>query len=300
MTVRSLIDRHLGDFSTSGTRVARLILEKYPVSALGGIEDIARQSGVSPPTVTRFVKQLGFRKFADFQRAIRLEVQDSEASPLALFRKHQSRPAKRSDRDRMMIEQMSDSLRKLLETPTQRALDRAAAILGDARARIYLLGGRWSSAAAQYAAFQLTSLRGEIHVLAPQASGVHADRIADFIRRDVLVAYDFRRYQPETIAFCQTAKQRGVQLVLFTDLDLSPIADIADVVIPVTVECTSPLETLAVALAATDALLARLVRRLEPLASRRMAMLETLRRDANIPKTALKGAAHASDVHPSR
>jgi DNA-binding MurR/RpiR family transcriptional regulator len=284
MTVRSLIDRHLVDFSASDTRVARLILEKYPVSALGGIGDIARHSGVSAPTVTRFVKRLGFKRFADFQRAIRLEVQDSEASPLALFRKHQSLPTKRSEPDRVMVEQMSDSLRKLLETPTQRALDRAASILDDARARIYLLGGRWSSAAAQYAAFQLTSLRGEVHVLAPQASGLREDRIADFNRRDVLVAYDFRRYQPETIAFCQTAKQHGVQLVLFTDLDLSPIADIADVVIPVTVESTSPLETLAVALAATDALLARLVRRLGPQANRRMAMLETLRRDANTPR----------------
>ena len=82
----------------------------------------------------------------------------------------------------------------------------------------------------------------------PVFSGLVADRIADFTRRDVLLAYDFRRYQPETIALCQAAKQRGVKLVLFTDLDLSPIADIADVVIPVAVECTSPLETLAVAI----------------------------------------------------
>jgi DNA-binding MurR/RpiR family transcriptional regulator len=284
MTVRSLIDRHLAEFSASDTRVARLILEKYPVSALGGIEDIARQSSVSAPTVTRFVKRLGFKRFADFQRAIRLEVQDNEVSPLALFKKHQSRPLKRTNSDRLMVEQMSESLEKLLELPTQRALDRAAEVLGDARARTYLLGGRWSSAAAQYAAFQLTSLRGEVHVLAPQASGLREDRIADFVRRDVLIAYDFRRYQPETIAFCQTAKQRGVRLVLFTDLDLSPIADIADVVIPVTVESTSPLETLAVAIAATDALLARLVRKLGAQANRRMAMLETLRRDASNPR----------------
>jgi DNA-binding MurR/RpiR family transcriptional regulator len=84
----------------------------------------------------------------------------------------------------------------------------------------------------------------------------------------------------------EAAKQRGVKLVLFTDLDLSPIADIADVVVPVTVECTSPLETLAVAIAATDSMLARLVRRLGAQAQRRMALLETLRHDASIPKLA--------------
>ena len=283
MIVRSLIEQHLPDFSSSDTRIARLILEKYPVSALGGIEDLARRSEVSAPTVTRFVKRLGFQRFADFQRAIRLEVQDSESSPLALFKKHQKVSAKYPNPDRLMVEKLSDSLQKLLDPSVQRSFDRATDLVSDTKARIYMLGGRWSSAAAQYAAFQLTSLRGEIYVLAPQASGLMEDRIADFKRKDVLVAYDFRRYQPETIAFCQAAKERGVRIVLFTDLDLSPIADVADVVIPVTVETTSPMDTLTVAIAATDAMLARLVKKFGPQASKRMALLESLRRKASDP-----------------
>ena len=145
------------------------------------------------------------------------------------------------------------------------------------------------SAAAQYAAFQLTSLRGEIYVLAPQASGLMEDRIADFRRKDVLVAYDFRRYQPETIAFCQAAKERGVRIVLFTDLDLSPIADVADVVIPVTVETTSPTDTLTVAIAATDAMLARLVKKFGPQASKRMAIAGIPSPESQRPQFALKG-----------
>lgn len=283
MTVRALIDQHLPDFSASDTRVARLVLERYPVSALGGIEDLARQSEVSAPTVTRFVKRLGFRKFTDFQRAIRLEVQDAEVSPLALLRKHQSRPARSSKTDRGMMDHLAAAMQKLLDASTQRSLDKAAELIGDNKARIYLLGGRYSSVVAQYAAYQLIALRGEVHVLAPQASGVREDRIADFTRKDVLVAYDFRRYQPETIAFCQTAKAFGLRMVLFTDLELSPIAEAADVVIPVMVENTTPMDTLVIAIAATDALLTRLVKQLGPQASKRMAMLETLRRKASDP-----------------
>lgn len=283
MNVRSLIEQHLPDFSLSDTRVARLILERYPVSALGGIEDLARQSDVSAPTVTRFVKRLGFKKFTDFQRAIRLEVQDAEVSPLALFKKHQKKPTGASNSDRLMVDQLSASLHKLLEPSVQKSLARAADIISDEKARIYMLGGRWSSVVAQYAAFQLTSLRGEVHVLAPQASGLREDRIADFTRKDVLVAYDFRRYQTETIAFSQVAKERGVRIVLFTDLELSPIADVADVVVPVTVETTSPTDTMTIAIAATDAVLARLVRKLGSQATARMTMLEALRRKASDP-----------------
>jgi DNA-binding MurR/RpiR family transcriptional regulator len=283
MTVRSLIEKHLPEFSSGDTRIARLILERYPISALGGIEDLARHSDVSAPTVTRFVKRLGFNRFTDFQRAIRLEVQDNEVSPLALLRKHQAKPVKSAQADRTMVEQLTTSLNRLLEAPVQKSLDRAAEIVGDTKARVFMLGGRWSSAVAQYAAFQLTSLRGEIHVLAQQASGLREDRIADFKRSDVLLAYDFRRYQPETIAFCQTAKQRGVRIVLFTDLELSPIAEVADVVVQVNVEINNPMDTFAVAIAATDAMLSRLLKQLGPQASKRMAMLETLRRKASDP-----------------
>jgi DNA-binding MurR/RpiR family transcriptional regulator len=210
-------------------------------------------------------------------------VQDAEVSPLALLQKHQNKPAKASNVDRNMMEHLASAMQKLLEAPTLRSLDKAASVISDRKARVYLLGGRWSSVVAQYAAYQLTSLRGEVHFVAPQASGVREDRIADFSRKDVLVAYDFRRYQPETIAFCQTAKELGLRIVLFTDLELSPIAEIADVVIPVTVETTTPTDTLAVAIAATDALLTRLVKMLGPQASRRMAMLEDLRRKASDP-----------------
>jgi DNA-binding MurR/RpiR family transcriptional regulator len=283
MTVRSLIEKHLPDFSSGDTRIARLILERYPISALGGIEDLARHSDVSAPTVTRFVKRLGFNRFTDFQRAIRLEVQDNEVSPLALLKKHEAKPVKSAHADRAMVEQLTSSLNRLLEAPVQKSLDRAADIVGDSKARVFMLGGRWSSAVAQYAAFQLTSLRGEVHVLAQQASGLREDRIADFKRSDVLLAYDFRRYQPETIAFCQTAKQRGVRIVLFTDLELSPIAEVADVVVQVNVEINNPMDTFSVAIAATDALLSRLLKQLGPQASKRMAMLETLRRKASDP-----------------
>lgn len=284
MTVRELIEAKLDALSPSEKRIARLIVERYPVSALGGIEDIARQAQVSAPTVTRFVRRLGFERFVDFQRAIRLEVQDVEVSPLALLTRHQqAAPAGDEDgalRDSRLVDDLVASLRALDVASTHEALDRAAALLADTRSRAWTIGGRWSSIAAQYLAFQLTSLRGEVHALTEPPSGVREDRISDLGRRDVLVAYDFRRYQPETIAFAQGARARGARVILFTDPQLSPICDVAEITVPVAVATTSPLDTLVPAIAATDALLARLVSTLGAQATKRMAMLEDLRRAA--------------------
>ncbi len=283
MTVRDLIEQHLGTLSASEKRIARQINGKYPVSALGGIEDIARQAQVSAPTVTRFVRRLGFDRFVDFQRAIRLEVQDQESSPLALFQKHQAAAAGAPLGDEVLIEDIVASLRKLAMPVVTDALDAAAALIAQPNLRVSILGGRWSSIAAQYLAFQLSSLRGEVHTVLQPPSGVREDRIADFTRRDVLVVYDFRRYQPETIAYCRASRARGVRMILFTDPDLSPICDLAEVIIPVAVAMTSPMDTLAPALVATDALLARLVTLLGPHATKRMAMLDELRRTASDP-----------------
>jgi DNA-binding MurR/RpiR family transcriptional regulator len=280
VTVRAALEASLSTLSSSEKRVARVVLERYPVSALGGIEDIARQSEVSAPTVTRFVRRLGFARFVDFQRAIRLEIQDAEVSPLALLRKHQAAAPDGGGADTRLVDDIAASLARLAAPPVLAALDAAAALVADRRSRVFALGGRWSSIAAQYLGFQLTSLRGEVHVLTQPPAGVLEDRIADFTRRDVLVAYDFRRYQPATLAFCEAAARRGAKIALFTDPELSPICDIAEATIPVSVATFSPLDTLAPTIAATDALLARLVALLGPEATRRMAMLEDLRRAA--------------------
>jgi DNA-binding MurR/RpiR family transcriptional regulator len=277
MTVRDLITTRLPALSASEKRVARAVTDRYPVSALGQIEEIARASQVSAPTVTRFVRRLGFDRFVDFQRAIRVEVQDSEVSPLALLQKHREQAHAAAD-DAPLVADLQASLAQILSPTTQDALDQAAALITATGGRIYTLGGRWSSIAAQYLAFQLASLRGEVHALTPPPSGVMEDRIADFTRRDLLIVYDFRRYAPDLSAFASAARRQGVKVVLFTDPDLSPITDLAAATIPCAVATTTPLETLAPAVAATDAMLRRLVDVLGPGASARMALLERLRR----------------------
>ena len=281
MTVQSRIAQHLAKLSNAERQIARLVVGNYPMSALGDIKDIARLASVSPPTITRFVRRLGYDRFVDFQRAIRLEVQDREASPLALLKRHRAQPVQPHTRDAELYADMAKSLAQLKTNSVQDALNGAANLLGDRKRRISSLGGRWSSVAAQYLAFQLSSLRGDVHMLLPQASGLMADRIADFGRRDVLVVYDFRRYQPATCGFAEASAKRGARIVLFTDHGLSPIGDVADVIIEVAVATTSPLDTLVPAIAATDALLARLVSHFAGTAPGRMVMLEHLRRAAS-------------------
>lgn len=272
MIVRKLIDSKFNQLSASERRIAKVITERYPISALGGIEDIAKRAEVSPPTVTRFAKRLGFDRFNDFQRAIRNEVQDSESSPLALFDRYHQRGT-----DDGILADLAASVARLEDDPAATAITQAVEIIAATRGRIYCIGGRWSSVAAQYLAFQLATMRGEVHALGPQASGLWVDRLCDVKRSDVLVLYDFRRYQDEMFAVAEIVRARGAKTVLVTDVDLSPVCELAEVTLPVAVATTSPLDTLAPAIAATDAVLASLVDVYKEQSSARMKLLEEVR-----------------------
>ncbi|MEO0382599.1 MAG: MurR/RpiR family transcriptional regulator [Pseudomonadota bacterium] len=273
MIVRNLIDSKFNELSASERRIAKVITKRYPVSALGGIEDIAKRAEVSPPTVTRFAKRLGFERFNDFQRAIRSEVQDSESSPLALFdRYHQTGSGGG------ILTDLAGSVAALENDPATSAITKAVDVIGANRGRVYCLGGRWSSVAAQYLAFQLATMRGEVHALTPQSSGLWVDRLGDVKRRDLMIMYDFRRYQDEMFGVADIVRRRGAKIILITDVDLSPVCELADVTLPVAVATTSPLDTLAPAIAATDAVLAALVDIYKDQSSSRMRLLEDVRR----------------------
>jgi len=68
------------------------------------------------------------------------------------------------------------------------------------------------------------------------------------------VVFDFRRYERDTAAFAQAAHHAGARIVLFTDPWLSPVADIADALLPAQVASTSPFENLTPTVAVVETL----------------------------------------------
>jgi DNA-binding MurR/RpiR family transcriptional regulator len=88
-------------------------------------------------------------------------------------------------------------------------------------------------------------------------------------RRGVLVAFDFRRYQKDTIEFARTVHRRGASVVLVTDPWLSPIAEIAAYTFPAAVEAVSPFDSLMPAFALADLLVTAVIESIGDQAERR-------------------------------
>ena len=100
--------------------------------------------------------------------------------------------------------------------------------------------------------------------------------LLDLDRRDILVAFDYRRYQHDTVRLAAVAKRQGATLVAFTDPYLSPLSAHADVILTSSVRTPSPFDALTPALALVAAVITAIVDLLgnEPLA--RMARYDAI------------------------
>jgi DNA-binding MurR/RpiR family transcriptional regulator len=153
--------------------------------------------------------------------------------------------------------------------------DAAAALLADARHAVWALGGRFSAVLAEYLVLHLQVLRRGVHRVPGDPGGRHT-ALLDVARRDVVVAFDYRRYQRDTVEFGRRAVAQGARLVLFTDHLLSPLAGDADVVLVTTIDTGSPFSVMSPGLAAVETVLVTVVDRLGGAPQSRMERYDEL------------------------
>ncbi|HEY2437196.1 MAG TPA: MurR/RpiR family transcriptional regulator, partial [Solirubrobacteraceae bacterium] len=253
-------------------RLARVLLASYPIAGLESVARFAERAGVSPPTVTRFITKLGFRGYPEFQEKLRHEVQARLSSPLARYRDEPKRDSAIND----ALEISSHNLKATLELLSDRDLKEAVHLLADVRRRVMVLGGRVSAPLARYLAGQLHLLRPGIGLVDSERSAP-AQQLIDMRKTDVLVVFDYRRYQPDTIDSARVAAARGCDVILFTDPWLSPASAFARQVLVTSVETVGPFDSLVGAMAVVEAVIAAVLRQLGPRAEARMQSLERLR-----------------------
>jgi len=270
--VGEVVRQRLDSLSPAERRLARVLLASYPIAGLESVARFAERAGVSPPTVTRFITKLGFRGYPEFQEKLRDEVQARLSSPLARYRDEPKRDSAIND----ALEISTHNLRATLELLSDRDLKEAVHLLADVRRRVMILGGRVSAPLARYLAGQLHLLRPGIGLVDSERSAP-AQQLIDMRKTDVLVVFDYRRYQPDTIDSARVAAARGCDVILFTDPWLSPASAFARQVLVTSVETVGPFDSLVGAMAVVEAVIAAVLRQLGPRAEARMQTLERLR-----------------------
>jgi DNA-binding MurR/RpiR family transcriptional regulator len=273
LTIEQHIRALLPDLTPAERRTARAVLLAYPIAALETIAELAERADVSAPTILRWVAKLGYSGYPQFQRAVREEVQEKMHSPLSLLDAAPRLNPRRRGFLHGFLDGVGATLHELESFVDDGRLSAAVDLVADPRRRIWGLGGRMSHAQARYLVFHLHMLRGNVHEVTQSAVPLYYQTV-DLGRRDVVVAFDYRRYEKQTIEYCRHAARRGARIVLITDPWLSPIADVAAQVLPVPIAVPSPFDSGVAAVALIEALLAATLIRLGRRARERMTLLE--------------------------
>ncbi|MEP7246092.1 MAG: MurR/RpiR family transcriptional regulator [Gammaproteobacteria bacterium] len=269
LTEKSLV------LTPSEAKIAQVLLADYPLAGLGTATSLAKRAGVSDPTVIRLVTKLGFVGYPAFQARLLEEVDAGLRSPIMMM--EAKRPAaKGRSVGAAYLHSVAAAIESGAATTLPQTFDRAVTLIMEAKGRVVLIGGRFSRHVSGMLAGYLAQFRDNVSHLSP-LSAESFDSLVDLGPRDVLVAFDYRRYQTDVIRFTEQAVARGVPVVLFTDPWRSPIAANAKVVLTTPTEVSSPYDSLAPAVAQIEALLAHIV--VEPSNARdeRGELLEEIR-----------------------
>jgi DNA-binding MurR/RpiR family transcriptional regulator len=256
--VTERVRRSLGELSPAGRKVARVLLSGPPTIGLESVSQLAARAEVSGPTVSRFVARLGFDNYAAFQQALRDDLSERVLSPVEVYRSHIADSDTTLSRAASLLAEAVTGTLAQLSPPD---FERAVTLLAVERRKVIVTGG-WTS---HLLAALLTSLvrpfRPGVHHV-PSLAAERAAALADLSRGDTVVLFDFRRYELDTFEFARLARECGGRLVLLTDPWLSPIAELADAVLPAQVDGPSPFESLTPTVALVETLATDVAHRL--------------------------------------
>ena len=274
-TIGEEIRERLGEMTPSERRVARTLLATYPTAGLESLPQLAEGSGVTGPTVLRFVRKIGFEGYPDFQRSLRQEVQARTEGLPSLYR------TKGGSQDDDVLRQSHEAFTSALDATLdvelagtgpgagRRAAGRSASAGSGSRA------GGSASSWRRYLCLQMRMLRPGC-----ASSGNHrsdgSSTAYEISRRDVVCLFDYRRYQQDTIAAGKVAADHGAVVVVFTDPWLSPAVEHARHVLISHADSASPFDSLLGAFALTEVIAAKVVVALGDRGRTRVAELETV------------------------
>ena len=280
-TVAARAGAALPTLSRAERRVGRALLADYPSAGLASAARLAERAEVSPPTVLRFAQSLGYNGFTDLQVALRAELSARSNGPITRL---PEAPPAGSLLDRLLKQARTQNSRAeetLAQLPAS-ALEAAVALLADTSRAVYLHGGRFSHLLAIHLAVHLEQLRPGVRVL-EDPGGRDLGTMLELSRTDVVVLFDYDRYQRSAAELAARVHRAGATVLLITDDLACPVAPDAEVVLAASSTVGTTYQSMAAGFLLTELLIPLVMDAVGEPARTRMALWEDQRRAELLP-----------------
>jgi DNA-binding MurR/RpiR family transcriptional regulator len=280
-TVSARTSAALPGLSKAERRVGRALLADYPSAGLASAARLAERAEVSPPTVLRFAQSLGYEGFTDLQVALRAELSARSSGPIARL---PDAPPAGGILERLLQQAraQNDCAAETLARLPASALEAAVTLLADTRRTVYLHGGRFSHLLAIHLAAHLEQLRPGIRVL-DDPSGRDLGVMLDMSRTDVVVLFDYHRYQRSAAELASWVHRAGATVLLITDDLACPVAPDAEVVLAASSTVGTTYQSMAAGFLLTELLIPLVMDAIGEPARTRMALWEEQLRAELLP-----------------
>ena len=236
--LKAMID----DLTAAEGKVATALLADYPFAGLSTVTELAKRAQVSTQTIFRLIAKLGFSGYAEFQRALIGEIKEQFHSPVIL---HEAQAVAATDDNSMaaLADASISTIHQTISAIPQAVFDTICDLIGDRKRSVFLIGGRISYTLADFLFRHLRQIRPKVY-LVPDYHEDWPEYLMRMSRKDVVIVFDYRRYQAGLETFAEkAARDRCAQVVLFTDKWLSPISRHSTHILPAAVDVGTPWDT---------------------------------------------------------
>lgn len=267
-------------FSPTERKVARVLLQQYPIAGLETVAQLAQRASVSGPTVLRLINKLGFDSYSSFQESLRSELDAQLQSPILRRNPNQVRAQGQG-----FLADFVQTVHTLLDQTQAHLLsddfETAVEWLSHPRHRIWLIGGYITGPLAEYFCHHLQTIRPNVALLRP-IPYTWVDTLVDMNKNDVLVLFDIRRYWSDMRLLSQTAAERKCRQILITDQWTSPLSRFANLTLTAYTEGKSGWDINVALLLLIDALIAALNNLNWEATKNRLEQVERLRQNFHL------------------
>lgn len=267
------INRMYPTLSKGQKKIANAILNNYDKAAYLTASRLGRLVGVSESTVVRFANELGFEGYSEFQRAIQ-ELVRIKLTPNQRIEITKQRIG-RADILEAVLESDINKIRFTMENLDREVFESSVdAIL--AAKKIYITGARSTEPLAKLLYYNLSLIFDNVKFVTPTSSAEVFEQMFSISGDDTVVAFSFPRYSSKIVNSVKYAKKNGARVVVFTDSNISPLAEYADHVITAQSDMASFMDSLVAPLSIINAIIVEITRRKEREITERFDKLEKI------------------------
>ncbi len=267
------IEENMDGFSKGQRQIARYLLAHYDKAAYMTAAKLGAEVSVSESTVVRFVMELGYAGYPEFQKAL----QELIRTKLTSFQRMEVTNHLIGDGDVLekVLQANIDNIRHTMDGISRAAFHDAVQAIVRAR-NVYIIGVRSSAMPASFLSYSLQMIFDNVRLIETTAGSELFQQMMAIGEGDVMIAISFPRYSKRVIKAVEFARRAGADVIALTDSSESPIASAAAQLLIAQSDMASYVDSLVAPLCIINALVVAVSRAREEDVRRRLETLERI------------------------